>query len=100
MKLPNGFGSVYKLSGNRRRPYVVKKKRFRTDRNRSVILTHTRLPLLFLSIIIVIRRCCRQAKRCFPRFTAYGKLSIFRKYRSRQKTVISTHTDTANGYIR
>lgn len=25
MKLPNGFGSVYKLSGNRRRPYVVKK---------------------------------------------------------------------------
>lgn len=21
MKLPNGFGSVYKLSGNRRRPY-------------------------------------------------------------------------------
>ena len=25
MKLPNGFGSVYKLSGNRRRPWVVKK---------------------------------------------------------------------------
>nr|WP_304151373.1 hypothetical protein [Mitsuokella multacida] len=25
MKLPNGFGTVYKLSGNRRRPYVVKK---------------------------------------------------------------------------
>ncbi|WP_417502645.1 tyrosine-type recombinase/integrase [Mitsuokella jalaludinii] len=25
MKMPNGFGTVYKLSGNRRRPYVVKK---------------------------------------------------------------------------
>lgn len=25
MKLPNGFGSVYKLSGNRRNPYVAKK---------------------------------------------------------------------------
>lgn len=25
MKLPNGFGTVYKLQGNRRRPYVVKK---------------------------------------------------------------------------
>lgn len=25
MKLPNGFGSVYCLSGNRRRPWVVKK---------------------------------------------------------------------------
>lgn len=25
MKLPNGFGSVYKLKGNRRRPFVVKK---------------------------------------------------------------------------
>nr|DAR17850.1 MAG TPA: Integrase [Caudoviricetes sp.] len=25
MKLPNGFGSVYKLTGNRRRPFVVKK---------------------------------------------------------------------------
>ncbi len=25
MKLPNGFGTCYKLQGNRRRPYVVKK---------------------------------------------------------------------------
>ena len=25
MKLPNGFGSVFKLSGNRRRPYVARK---------------------------------------------------------------------------
>lgn len=25
MKLPNGYGSVYRLRGNRRRPYVVKK---------------------------------------------------------------------------
>ena len=25
MKLPNGYGSVYRLSGNRRRPFVVKK---------------------------------------------------------------------------
>lgn len=25
MKLPNGFGTVYKLKGNRRRPYAVKK---------------------------------------------------------------------------
>ena len=25
MKLPNGFGSVSKLSGNRRRPYIVRK---------------------------------------------------------------------------
>ncbi|MCH5212233.1 MAG: tyrosine-type recombinase/integrase [Oscillospiraceae bacterium] len=25
MKLPNGFGSVYKLSGNRRKPYVAQK---------------------------------------------------------------------------
>ena len=25
MKLPNGFGTVYKLQGNRRRPYVAKK---------------------------------------------------------------------------
>lgn len=25
MKLPNGFGSVYKLSGNRRRPYIARK---------------------------------------------------------------------------
>lgn len=27
MKLPNGFGSVHKLSGNRRNPYVAKKTR-------------------------------------------------------------------------
>ena len=27
MKLPNGFGTVYKLSGNRRNPYVAKKTR-------------------------------------------------------------------------
>lgn len=27
MRLPNGFGSVYKLSGNRRNPYVAKKTR-------------------------------------------------------------------------
>lgn len=25
MRLPNGFGSVYKLQGHRRRPWVVKK---------------------------------------------------------------------------
>ena len=25
MKLPNGFGSVYKLSGNRRRPWIARK---------------------------------------------------------------------------
>lgn len=25
MKLPNGFGTVYKLSGNRRNPYIVRK---------------------------------------------------------------------------
>lgn len=25
MKLPNGYGTVYKLTGNRRRPWVVKK---------------------------------------------------------------------------
>ena len=25
MKLPNGFGTVYKVQGNRRRPYVAKK---------------------------------------------------------------------------
>lgn len=25
MRLPNGYGSVYKLTGNRRRPWVVKK---------------------------------------------------------------------------
>ena len=25
MKLPNGFGSVYKLSGNRRNPYAARK---------------------------------------------------------------------------
>lgn len=25
MRLPNGFGSVYKLTGHRRRPWVVKK---------------------------------------------------------------------------
>ena len=24
MKLPNNYGSVYKLSGNRRRPYIAK----------------------------------------------------------------------------
>lgn len=25
MKLPNGYGSVYKLSGKRRNPYIVRK---------------------------------------------------------------------------
>ncbi len=25
MKLPNRFGTVYKMQGNRRRPYVAKK---------------------------------------------------------------------------
>ena len=35
MKLPNGFGSVYKLSGNRRNPYVAKKtKGWDIDENR------------------------------------------------------------------
>lgn len=25
MKLPNGYGSVYKMSGNRRKPYAVRR---------------------------------------------------------------------------
>lgn len=25
MKLPNGYGTVYKLSGNRRRPWIARK---------------------------------------------------------------------------
>lgn len=25
MRLPNGYGTIYKLTGNRRRPWVVKK---------------------------------------------------------------------------
>ena len=25
MRMPNGYGSVYKLSGKRRRPYIVRK---------------------------------------------------------------------------
>lgn len=33
MKLPNGFGSVYKLSGNRRRPYVARKTVGFNDKN-------------------------------------------------------------------
>ncbi|MCF0140558.1 MAG: site-specific integrase [Mogibacterium sp.] len=36
MKLPNGYGSVYKLSGNRRKPYVVKKTlRYELDEDKS-----------------------------------------------------------------
>lgn len=34
MKLPNGFGTVYKLTGARRRPWVVKK--FQDGRQRAL----------------------------------------------------------------
>ena len=27
MKLPNGYGSISKLSGNRRKPYIVRKSK-------------------------------------------------------------------------
>lgn len=39
MRLPNGFGSVYKLSGNRRKPWVARKTTGWTfdEENRSLI---------------------------------------------------------------
>lgn len=37
MKMPNGFGSVCKLSGNRRRPYIVKKTVGWNDKGHPII---------------------------------------------------------------
>ena len=39
MKLPNGFGSVYKLSGNRRRPYIARKTSGWNDEGKQLFIT-------------------------------------------------------------
>ena len=36
MKLPNGYGTVYKLSGNRRKPWVARKTRAWTDEGKQL----------------------------------------------------------------
>lgn len=36
MRLPNGYGSVYKLSGNRRKPYIARKTREWTDEGKQL----------------------------------------------------------------
>ena len=49
MKLPNGFGTVYKLSGNRRNPYVAKKTKGweidpKTGKSKTIIYGRRILP--------------------------------------------------------
>lgn len=39
MKLPNGYGSVYKLSGNRRRPWIARKTTGWSDEGKQVYYT-------------------------------------------------------------
>ena len=39
MKLPNGYGTVYKLSGNRRRPYIARKTVGWTDEGKQLYAT-------------------------------------------------------------
>ena len=36
MKLPNGYGTVYKLSGNRRKPWIARKTRAWTDEGKQL----------------------------------------------------------------
>lgn len=38
MRLPNGYGSVYKLSGRRRKPYIARKTRGYDDRGKQLYL--------------------------------------------------------------
>lgn len=39
MKLPNGFGTVYKLTGNRRKPYIARKTRGWDDEGKQSFVT-------------------------------------------------------------
>lgn len=39
MRLPNGFGTVYKLSGKRRRPYIARKTVGHNEKGRQIFLT-------------------------------------------------------------
>lgn len=39
MRLPNGYGTVYKLSGNRRKPYIVRKTVGWTNEGKQIIKT-------------------------------------------------------------
>ena len=44
MKNPNGYGTVAKLSGNRRRPFIVKKKRLALKKTASRFMTLSVIP--------------------------------------------------------
>ena len=48
MKLPNGFGTVYKLSGNRRRPFVVRKTMNGKQKPLGYFATHDEAPSFLL----------------------------------------------------
>ena len=47
MKLPNGYGSIYKLSGKRRKPWIVRKTvgwKIDPVTHKSVSYTHLQNP--------------------------------------------------------
>lgn len=76
MRLPNGYGSVYKLSGHRRRPYVVK----RPSMDGSVpwdILSRIKLRLNFSLRLITAHP---PIKSRFPPSMPHGVKGIFRMY--------------------
>lgn len=55
MKLPNGYGSVAKLTGNRRRPYMV---RITTGKLSALISSHFLHYLLHTCYILYVLYMC------------------------------------------
>lgn len=54
MKLPNGYGSVYKLSGNRRKPWAVSKTMFVDGKKKQVIIDYCETQEEGLNILAYI----------------------------------------------
>ena len=67
MRLPNGYGSVYKLSGNRRNPWAV------------AVFVDT--PTGRVRKIIGIRLLLKRHLLLFQRYMPSGPMSILGKYR-------------------
>lgn len=62
MRLPNGYGSVYKLEGNRRRPWVVKK----SIEGKQKALGYFATPEEALSFLVGVNRMTPEGEVTFP----------------------------------
>lgn len=91
MKLPNGFGTVYKMQGNRRRPYVVKKTIQGKQKNlgyfdtfehgMSFLLQYNNAPPL-LDVATTFQEIFRHWQETkFPKLSASSRKAYLNSYR-------------------